>query len=288
MDRILITGATGNVGLEIIRALSEKSPKSEIYAGVKDPGKADERLLGDHVKKVAFDFTKRDSIAQAFRTCDILFLLRPPQISDVKKYFAPLIDLASEQAVKHIVFLSVQGVEKSTIIPHHKIEKLIVESGINYTFLRPAYFMQNFLTTLRKDLIRRDLIYLPAGDARFTLIDLYDVGRVGAEVLLNSESHMNQAYDLTNDEQLTFEEMAKQLSEVLGRNIRFKSPDLLSFYLKKKKNGMEYGMIMVMIMLHFLPRFQKTPETTNSVNNLTGFVPASFREFILKNEKLLR
>ncbi len=250
MDRILITGATGNVGLEIIRALSEKSPKSEIYAGVKDPGKADERLLGDHVKKVAFDFTKRDSIAQAFRTCDILFLLRPPQISDVKKYFAPLIDLASEQAVKHIVFLSVQGVEKSTIIPHHKIEKLIVESGINYTFLRPAYFMQNFLTTLRKDLIRRDLIYLPAGEARFTLIDLYDVGRVGAEVLLNSESHMNQAYDLTNDEQLTFEEMAKQLSEVLGRNIRFKSPDLLSFYLKKKKNGMEYGMIMVMIMLH--------------------------------------
>jgi len=288
MDRILITGATGNAGLEIIRALSEKSPKSEIYAGVKNPGKADERLLGDHVKKVAFDFTKRDSITQAFRSCDILFLLRPPQISDVKKYFAPLIDLASEQAVKHIVFLSVQGVEKSTIIPHHKIEKLIVESGINYTFLRPAYFMQNFLTTLREDLIRRDLIYLPAGDARFTLIDLYDVGRVGAEVLLNSESHMNQAYDLTNDEQLTFEEIAKQLSEVLGRNIRFKSPDLLSFYLKKKKDGMEYGMIVVMMMLHFLPRFQKTPETTNSVKNLTGFAPGSFRKFIVKNEKLLR
>jgi len=80
-------------------------------------------------------------------------LLRPPQISDVKKYFAPLVETAKKSSIKHIVFLSVQGVDNSKIIPHHKIEKSIVDSKIIYTFLRPAYFMQNFTTTLRNDLV---------------------------------------------------------------------------------------------------------------------------------------
>ena len=80
-------------------------------------------------------------------------MLRPPQISDVKKYFAPLVETAKKSSIKHIVFLSVQGVDNSKIIPHHKIEKSIVDSKIIYTFLRPAYFMQNFTTTLRNDLV---------------------------------------------------------------------------------------------------------------------------------------
>jgi len=130
-----------------------------------------------------FDFAAAETYEHALAYCGILFLLRPPQLSEVKKYFNSLIDLAVICGVKHVVFLSVQGVGKSKIIPHHKIEKLIIESKIPHTFLRPAYFMQNFTTTLHADLVRHHSIFLPAGNAKFTLVDVTDIGKVAAKVL---------------------------------------------------------------------------------------------------------
>lgn len=163
------------------------------------------------------------------------FLLRPPQISEVEKYFKPIIDTCKAKGVKHIVFLSVQGVEKSKIIPHHKIEKLIIDSKIQYTFLRPAYFMQNFTTTLHYDLVNKKSIYLPAGNAKFTLIDVRDIGLVSANVLTNTSQHINKSYELTCLEKLSFSEMAKILNDILRTNIQYKSPNLISFFSHKKE-----------------------------------------------------
>lgn len=282
--KVLITGATGNVGKEVISALSQLHHELDIYAGVRDLNEI-EKLKG--VTAIQFDFTDRAICAASLRRCDILFLLRPPQISDVKKYFKPLIDTCKDVDVKHIVFLSVQGVEKSTVIPHHKIEKLIVESEIPYTFLRPAYFMQNFTTTLRKDIVENDLIYLPAGLAKFTIIDVRDVGSVAASVLTNTPLHINRSYDLTNREKYTFYKMAELLSINLGRDIQFKSPNLVSFFMKKKKEGTSVMLILVMIMLHYLPRFQKEPEVTMWAEKIADRQPKTFEEFIGEHKKEL-
>jgi len=150
MKTVLITGATGNVGLEVIRFLQKQNHRLNIIAGVRDIDK-DKMVLGEYNVAVRrFDFTDLRSYKPALGNCDELFLLRPPNIANVQKYFKPLIDTAVELKLKHIVFLSVQGVENSKIIPHYKIEQLIIKSKIPYTFLRPAYFMQNFSTTLNK------------------------------------------------------------------------------------------------------------------------------------------
>jgi uncharacterized protein YbjT (DUF2867 family) len=284
--KILITGATGNVGMETIKALLRMDHGMDIFAGVRNPEKDLVRFQGMDVKVVSFDFEQPDKFRQKLEGFAILFLLRPPQISDAKKFFQPLADAAKAAHVSHIVFLSVQGADQNKIIPHHKIEQIIIQSGIPYTFLRPAYFMQNFLTTLKKDLVEKNEIVLPAGEAKFTLVDLADVGEVGAKVLSEPQNHINQAYDLTNDEQLTFGEMADQLSEVLGRKIIFKSPNLFSFFLRKKKEGTPPMFILVMIMLHYLPRFQSTPKTTDSVRSITGKRPNNFRQFIEREVQL--
>ena len=105
-----------------------------------------------------------------------MFLLRPPQLTDD---FGDFIARAGRGGWRHIVFLSVQGAENNRFIPHHKTEQLLICSGLAYTLLRPAYFMQNFTTTLRADLVERHRIFLPAGRARFTLIDVDDISRVG-------------------------------------------------------------------------------------------------------------
>lgn len=287
MIKVLITGATGNVGIEVISALDKLDYQLEIYAGVRDTGFGNEKLLNYKVKTVKFDFTNSETFVSAFQNIDILFLLRPPQISDVNKYFAPLIEIIKQSSVKHIVFLSVQGVEKSKIIPHHKIEKLIVASKIPYTFLRPAYFMQNFTTTLHNDLVNKQRIYLPAGQAKFTIIDLEDIGAVTAKVLTEPQNHSNKSYDLTNNETLTFTEMAEKISNEIGKKINFISPNLFQFFCAKRKENLPSMLILVMIMLHYFPRFQKTPNTTEWVKIITGDEPKTFDEFVTSNRQLL-
>lgn len=287
MTKVLITGATGNVGLEVIKSLQEINHHLDVYAGVRDLETDIIKLSNYNIKCSKFDFTDISTYNSALEGCDILFLLRPPQISDVEKYFRPIVESCITNNVKHIVFLSVQGVEKSKIIPHHKIEKIIVDSKINCTFLRPAYFMQNFTTTLRNDVVNNKRIYLPAGKAKFTLIDVRDVGTVAAQVLTNINEHLNKSYELTCSEKLTFKEMAMRLSSALGVEIHFKSPSLLAFFLTKRREKVPAMFILVMIMLHYLPRFQKEPETSDCIEKITNKKPITFDQFIGDNKKLL-
>ncbi len=287
MTKVLITGATGNIGIEVLSALQKLDHQLEIYAGVKDTAFGNEKLSNFNMKTIKFDFMNIETFLPALENFDMLFLLRPPQISDVKKYFAPLIDIAKKSSIKHIVFLSVQGVENSKIIPHHKIEKLIVDSKIPYTFLRPAYFMQNFTTTLRNDLVKNHRIYLPAGQAKFTVIDAEDIGSATAQVLIEPQNHINKSYELTNNETLSFAEMADKISKGIGKTIEYISPNLLQFFLTKRKENMPAMLILVMILLHYFPRFQKTPKTTEWVKIITGQAPKSFDNFVLANKNQL-
>jgi len=288
MTKVLILGATGNVGIEVLSALKKLDHQLEIYAGVRDTEFGNEKLSDFNIKTIKFDFMNIETFLPALRYFDVLFLLRPPQISDVKKYFAPLIETAMKSSIKHIVFLSVQGVENSKIIPHHKIEKLIVNSKISYTFVRPAYFMQNFITSLRNDLVNNYRIYLPAGQAKFTVIDAEDIGYVTAKVIIEPQNHINKSYELTNNETLTFAEMAVKISKEIGKTIKYISPNLLQFFLTKRKENMPTMLILVMIMLHYFPRFQKTPKTTKWVKIITGQEPKSFDNFVLTNKNQLQ
>ena len=287
MTKVLITGATGNVGTEVIKSLQNIDHQLEIYAGVRNLNEDRLKLSNYKVNFSLFDFTDVETYKTALDGCEILFLLRPPQISEVEKYFKPLVDTCKKNGVKHIVFLSVQGVEKSKMIPHHKIEKLIVDSKIPYTFLRPAYFMQNFTTTLHNDLVNKKRIYLPAGNAKFTLVDVRDIGAVSATILTNISKHINKSYELTCKVKLTFLEMARILSDILGIEIQYISPNLISFFLTKRKEKTPTMFILVMIMLHYFPRFQKEPETTNWVVKITNRQPTTFEQFINDNKKAL-
>ena len=287
MKKVLITGATGNVGLAVLRSLYKSDHQLNIIAGVKNIEKNEETLMRYPMSKIRFDFNEKATFETAFENCDVLFLLRPPQISDVEKYFKPLLTAAKQKGIEHIVFLSVQGAEKSKFIPHHKIEKLIVESKIPYTFLRPAYFMQNFTTTLRSDLVFKKRIFLPAGNAKFTLVDVNDIGNVAALIISNTTKHRNVCYELTCNEKLTFKEMAAKLSIGLGVNIKYTAPSLFQFYRAKRKEGIARPLIFVMMMLHYLPRFQREPKITQSIKNITGNEPITFEAFIHNNKNLL-
>ena len=202
MLRILITGATGNVGRAVLVALLRRA-NLDIRAGVHDEacGAADLAAFPG-IRPVPFDFADSGSQDTTLAGCDSVFLLRPSQLTDD---LAELIARAGRGGVRHIVFLSVQGAEDDRFILHHKTELLLMKCRLAYMLLRPAYFEQNFTTTLRSDLVERHRIFLPAGRAHFALIDVGDIGWAVPLVLTKPGPwHHGQAYTLTAQYRLMF------------------------------------------------------------------------------------
>ena len=99
MKKVLITGATGNVGLAVLRSLYKSDHQLSIIAGVKHIEKNEETLMRYSMSKIRFDFNDKATFETAFENCDVLFLLRPPQISDVEKYFKPLLTAAKQKGI---------------------------------------------------------------------------------------------------------------------------------------------------------------------------------------------
>lgn len=286
MRTILITGATGNIGFEVIRFLYEENTTNRIVAGVRNIDKA-KKVFQEftNLKYVNFDFENFDSFDSALKGIDRIFLLRPPHIDDVNKYFSPLMVKIKENNIQEVVFLSVQGVEKSKVIPHHKIEYLIREFAFDYIFIRPSYFMQNLTTMLLNDIQTKRQILLPAGNARFNWVDIENIGEVGAILLEKFSDYKNQVFEITGLENESFGKVTSLINAKIENPIRYRNVNPIKFYRIKKREGMVKGMILVMILLHFLPRFQKDPRISDFYEQLTGKKPTDLKQFILR-EKL--
>src|SRR5215213_11546177 len=146
---ILVVGALGNVGAEVVKRLQAEGRK--VRAADIDERKLKERF-GDPVGAVYFDFSKPETYEATFRGVKKMFLLRPPHITNIKRDICPSIDAAKRAGVKHVVFLSLIGIEKATFVPHYKIEQYLQEVNLGTTFLRCSFFMQNLNTTHRKEI----------------------------------------------------------------------------------------------------------------------------------------
>ncbi|MEF8812185.1 MAG: NmrA family NAD(P)-binding protein, partial [Bacteroidales bacterium] len=166
------------------------------------------------------------------------------------------------------------------VIPHHKIEKLITGFNLAYIFLRPSYFMQNLTTPLIDDIQNKGKIILPAGKAKFNWIDVHNIGEAAAILLEKFEVYKNQAYELTGFENEDFYTVARLINQTLNINIKYESVGPIRFYRIKRKDGLPKGKILVMLMLHFLPRFQKEPHISDFYEQLTGKKPTRLEEFI--------
>ena len=176
---ILVTGATGNIGRDVVAGLLANGQAVRAAAS-RD---ASARRVPAGVDTVLFDFADAKTYGPALAGVERVFLMRPPQITDMEHTLNPFVDVARESGVRHIVFVSLLGVEDNPRVPHYAAEQHIKTAGVPYTFLRPSFFMQNLNTTHRAEIREHDEIYLPVGKARTSFIDTRDIGAVAAKVL---------------------------------------------------------------------------------------------------------
>ncbi|MEH0842906.1 NAD(P)H-binding protein [Micromonospora sp. CPCC 205711] len=109
---------------------------------------------------MAFSFTDPGTWDAAFTGVDRMFLMRPPQVDNAKRDMLPALERARQLGVRRMVLLSLQGAEKNPVVPHHALEKWLRASGLEWTFVRAAFFMQNLSTTHAADIRDRDQILL--------------------------------------------------------------------------------------------------------------------------------
>jgi len=282
-ERVLITGATGNVGLETLRELMKRPDANSrtVVAGVRDIGKAKAEIAVQPDAFVYIDFAHVGSFSAALRGVDRVLLVRPPQLADVDQYFKPFVEAMKQAGVKQVVFLSLQGVENNPVTPHHKIERLIVEAGLPFTFLRPSFFMQNLSTTHRDEIRLRSEIFVPAGTGKTSFVDVRDVGAVGALVLSSKTTeHLNRGYELTGSEALTYGEVAEILTKVLARKIAYRNPSILRFIWQKWRiEHMPLGFTMIMVALYTVSKLGKAAGLSDEMERMLKRRPGSFRQF---------
>lgn len=281
-ERILITGASGNVGLETLRELMKHSDKSrfDVIAGIRDVSAWKKTIKPNGF--VTLDFTDAGTFDTALSGVSRVLLVRPPQLADVDKQFGPFIDAMKRAGVRQIVFLSLQGVENNSLTPHHKIEKLIVESGVPFTFLRPSFFMQNLSTTHHDEIRLRNEVFVPAGNGRTSFVDVRDIGAVAALVLTSpTGEYLHRGYELTGSEALTYDEVAQIISTELGRKITYRDPSVLRFIWQKwQREKTPLGFTLIMVALYIVSKLGKASRLTKETELLLGRPPITFRRFV--------
>ncbi|MEP7379877.1 MAG: NmrA family NAD(P)-binding protein [Chloroflexota bacterium] len=274
-SRILVTGAPGNMGTPLVARLLELGMRVRVAAWDVDAAR---QAFGDRVEVVRFDFADPSTFG-AFDGVARMFLLRPPQIADVKHVIGPALDAARDHGVKHVVFLSIQGAERNRLVPHRKIEDHLRASGLEWTFIRAAYFMQNLSTTHALDIRSRDQIYIPAGrGSRTAHVDVRDVAAVAALALVE-DGHAGRAYTPTGPAALTYDECATILTEILGRSIRYADPTPWHYWRRMRRQGMATAMIVVTLGIYTAARFGLAAGLTGDVERITGRQPTDFATF---------
>lgn len=274
---ILVTGATGTIGSEVVKALAEK-PGVTVRVAVRSAAKA-EKLLGPNVVPVDFDYEKPETLAAAVKGADRVFLLTPFTENQVE-LGKLLIDAAKAAGVKHIVKLSAVGAEIEPGIQlgrwHRAIEKHIEASGVAYTFLRPANFMDNFIHYYPP--AGDGNIYLPLGTGAVSYIDSRDIAAVAAAVL-TGEGHQGKAYVLTGPAALTTAEAASAIGAASGRDIHYVDVPEAAASKAMLDMQMPGWMVEAMMELHGICKAGYASEVSPLVEQLTGRAPRTFADF---------
>lgn len=275
-DKILVTGATGNVGFEVVCLLSERG--YQVKAAMRSHSNSRINLPAG-VESVAFDFEQPQTFEPALRGMTILFLVRPPAISQVKKCIYPAIAAAQAAGVERVVFLSLLGVEQIAIAPHAKIEAYIKSLGVPYTFLRPSFFMQNLSTTHCQDIRDNNEIFVPAGKGKTSFIDVRDIAAVAVKVM-TEPGHENKAYDLTGSSALDYYEVAEIFTNVLGRQIVYTNPAIFKYALSMYRRGWKAEFIAVTIAIYTTARLGLAAIVTPDVEHLLQRSPIDMEKFV--------
>jgi uncharacterized protein YbjT (DUF2867 family) len=277
-ETILITGATGTVGTQLVKTLSNLNVK--VRAGVHSLIKG-EKLKLPHVELCEIEYHKPGSLTAAFTGVDRVFMITPftPQLVKDGKI---IIDAAKAAGVNHLVCLSASGADADPGIQlgrwHREVEKYLQDSGLNYTILRPTSFMQNFVNYFSDSIKDENVIYLPLGDGKVSFVDVRDIAEIACHVL-TTDKYFGQALEITGPEAISCQDIAQAISGATGRDVTYVDvPEDGARQAMKDAHTPDW-MIDALMELHGLCKAGYAGNITETTQDVTGHKGHTIQEF---------
>ncbi|MCA1615732.1 MAG: NAD(P)H-binding protein [Acidobacteria bacterium] len=216
---ILVTGATGKTGREIVRQL--RGAGARVRALVRDRAKAEALAALAGVELVEGDLGRPETLDAALAGADAALLLSSPEPHSVELQIN-FVEAARRASTPRLVKLSALGADAAAPEGfyrwHGRIERALGESGLPHTNLRPTVFMQEILNSWA----RQSVIRLPMADARVAAVDIRDIAAVAVKTLTEG-GHENRSYPITGPESLTFREIAAKISDATGEAVTYEN-----------------------------------------------------------------
>jgi uncharacterized protein YbjT (DUF2867 family) len=274
---ILVTGAGGTVGTELVKLLArEGKPFRAAYHSEAKFARA----KSDGLDAVRVDFARPETLRPALQDISSLFLLSAAA-PDLAEQEAGVVAQAGACGVGRLVKLSVwRAPEEEYAFArwHRASEKNIQACGIPFVFLRPNSFMQNLSGFHAGSIRATSILALPAGWAKASLIDVRDIAAVAARVLAE-DAHVGHAYDLSGPESLSYNQVAQILSVVLGRKITYRDLPEAEFRQEMAGAGVPGWLIDALIEAQHYARRGQAADVLGSVQQITGRRPTPFERF---------
>jgi uncharacterized protein YbjT (DUF2867 family) len=274
---ILVTGATGSNGTEIVKRLSAQNV--QVRAMVRNPDRAKEIAL-PNVEIVEADFDRPETLPSALAGVDRAFLVTNSTERTEAQQLA-FVEAAKQSGVKHIVKLSQFAANADSPVRflryHAAVESAIQATQMAYTFLRPNLFMQGLLN-FRSLIVERNIFYAAIGDAKVSVVDVRDIADV-AVAALTETGHEGKIYDLTGSQALTHAEMAEYLSAALKRQITFVDIPPEQMREAMVRFGMPAWQADGLIEDYAHYRRNEAAAIASGVEDATGKAPRQFKDF---------
>jgi len=275
---ILVTGAGGNVGRPLIGELAAAG--APVRAAYRSSDKT-ARATADGLDAVMVDYARPDTLRSALDGVDAVFLLGTGVAGQLEGE-TNVVRAAKAAGVRRIVKLSVIGAveeEFGFARTHRPVERAIEESGLTWTFLRPASYMQNFVNLMAPTIRSQHTIYTLIPDSPFNHVDTRDVARVAAAVFTRG-GHEGQAYTLTGPRSFSYRDAARTIGDVTGEPVQVVALAEADARAGMKAHGVPDLYADHLIDLDRWYESGKADVVTTSIRDITGREPTTFEQFV--------
>ena len=285
MTKILITGATGNLGKSVIKHILKKTKAENIAVLVRNIEKGND-LKSQGIDVRVGDYTNYQLLVDAFKGIDKLYFISGSEFEGRSEQHKNVVNAAKEVGVKQVVYTSFLRKDETSASPisfvvadHIETEIWLKESGMNYTILKHNLYMDMLPLFIGDNVLETGVIYQPAGNgkAAFTLRE--DMAEIAAH-LLTTEGHENKEYDITSDKAYSYRDIAAFISVITGKTIDYSSPTIEEFNRTMTEAGVPEMYIGLFAGFSLAMEKGELDETNSVIEQLVGRKATSVEDYL--------
>lgn len=285
---ILVTGATGHFGNAAIEFLLKKGVNPlQISALIRNEESAIELKLKG-IKTIIGDYDHYDSLVSAFSGVEKLLFVSGNDISRRSKQHNNVVKAAQTTGVKHIVYTSFQRKSEGEESPlwmvaqsHIQTENWLKESGNDYTILKNNLYMDFLPGFIGETVAETGVIFVPAEDGKVSAVLRSEMAEAAAGIL-TSDGHSGKEYDFSNAHAVTYHDMAKAISEAIGKPINYISPSPEEYGQTLSNYGVPSEVIGIFSSFAIAQAKGELDVESSDLEKLLGRKPTSVIDFLIQ------